>query len=73
MNITGYRLSPLEPSNLHTTLTCDTLPDKFIVGVDMVEKQLSRLKINKAAGPDALPTWILRDFAPSLVGPVAAL
>jgi len=35
--------------------------------------QLCILNINKAAGPDGLPNWLLRDFAPYLSQPLAAI
>ena len=44
-----------------------------ISDVAKVECQLSALKTHKAPGPDQIPTWVLKDFAPILAGPVAAI
>ena len=38
-----------------------------------VENRLSRINIYKAAGPDGLPNWLLRDFTPYLSQPLAAI
>ena len=37
------------------------------------EQALSKVKINKASGPDGVPPWILRDFAPVLAAHLAAI
>lgn len=63
----------LEENNIYSEIQCDTIPDKYIISVETVEKQLSRLNVKKAPGPDMIPTWILRDFAPILAGPIAAI
>ena len=38
-----------------------------------VEAQLSKVRPNKAPGPDGIMSWMLRDLAAVLAGPVAAL
>ena len=38
-----------------------------------VENRLARINIYKVAGPDGLPNWLLRDFAPYLTQPLAAI
>jgi hypothetical protein len=49
------------------------IPDKYIIRVEDVEKQLMKTKLHKAPGPDGIPNWILRDFAPILAGPIASI
>jgi len=39
----------------------------------MVLAQLKRINMYKAPGPDNLPNWVLRDFAPFLFKPVCAI
>ena len=41
------------------------------VSVDFVEKELRKLKRNKAAGPDSLPPNLLKDCARIIARPVA--
>ncbi len=31
------------------------------------------IKIRKAPGPDGVPNWVLRDFAPDLGGPLVSI
>ena len=38
-----------------------------------VFNMLSNTKVHKAHGPDGLPNWSLRDFAPVLCKPVCAI
>ena len=42
------------------------LPDKFVIPV-------SKVKPNKAAGPDRIEAWMLRDLAPILASPITAI
>ena len=41
-------------------------PSNFYIDTAAVERKLSQININKAPGPDGLPNWFLRDFAPVL-------
>ena len=55
-------------------LGADTsVPDTYVISVAEVTDSLSRIKTNKAAGPDEIPNWILRDYATSLAPPVCAI
>ena len=63
----------LKPDNEYSQYKVDVVPDQYIIEVGCVEKQLSTLKTNKATGPDQIPTWILKDFAPIFAGPVTAI
>ena len=51
----------------------EAIPDKFIIPLVEVEKQLMKLNVNKAPGPDGIPNWVLKDFAGHLAGPVCAI
>jgi hypothetical protein len=37
----------------------------------MIAKQLSSISVHKAAGPDNIPSWVLKDFAHILALPVS--
>ena len=49
------------------------VPDEFIISPEMVLARLERINVYKAPGPDNLPNWVLRDFAPFLCEPVCAI
>ena len=66
-------LPPLTPDHDYLQLDVSNVPAQYIISVDEVEQHLRSLNIHKAPGPDALPTWILRDFSTVLAGPVAAI
>jgi len=37
---------------------------EFVISLADVEQSLSNIKVHKAAGPDGVPNWFLRDSAP---------
>jgi len=41
--------------------------------VDQVEKRLMNINVYKAPGPDFIPNWILRNFAPFIAQPLTAV
>jgi hypothetical protein len=45
----------------------------FSISLEEVELALSSIDISKAAGPDGIPNWLLRDFAPFLSVPLCAI
>jgi len=45
----------------------------FAVDPSEIENRLALINIYKAPGPDGLPSWFLRDFAPYLSQPLAAI
>ena len=49
------------------------IPAEYIIPLVEVEKQLSKLDTAKAPGPDNVPTWVLKDFAGFLAGPVCSI
>ena len=64
----------LSPDDTFLPVGADTsVPDTYIISVAEVTESLSRIKTNKAAGPDEIPNWILCDYATSLAPPVCAI
>ena len=51
----------------------DHIPDKYIITVLEVEKQLMKVDIRKAPGPDGVPTWMLHDFPGVLAPPICSI
>ena len=49
------------------------IPDEYTISVDMLERQLMKLEVYKATGPDSIPAWLLRDFAPLVAPPLCAI
>ena len=66
-------MSPLSPDSPHLQCVIKVTPDKFIITPGQIEDRLARMKVNKASGPDHIPAWILRDFAPCLASPLSAI
>ena len=63
-------LSPLSsPDRVYNFI----VPDDFIISVDSVEKRLRNINISKAAGPDDIPNWLLKDLYYVLAPPVCAI
>lgn len=65
-------LPPLEKPQFEVSPNYE-VPAKYVVSVSEVEKRLMSIKIHKSPGPDSVPNWILRDFAPVLSGPIASI
>ena len=65
-------LTPLEEGNRYSIMNV-TIPKEYTIDVSEVELNLSKIDINKAAGPDGIHAWILRDFAPFLAKPVTSI
>ena len=68
-----HDMPPLIDVNNYNMIECERVPAKYVISVENVENQLSRLNTKKATGPDNIPTWVLRDFCQVLAGPVACL
>ena len=49
------------------------IEDEFLTTVEEVETKLAKIKLDKAIGPDKIPNWILRDFAPYLSRPLTSI
>ena len=65
-------LSPLSDDILHQ-LNTDAYCERFIIDVHDAENCLMHIDLCKAAGPDGVPNWILRDFVPLLSQPICAV
>ena len=67
-------LHPFNPSLLISlsALTLDHT-DQFIIQRSQVESKLLRINVHKSPGPDGLPNWLLKEFAPILCDLLAAI
>ena len=65
-------LTPITTDNTYLNIQ-PQVEDKYLVSVEEVEKQLMCVKTGKAAGPDGIQAWMLRDLAPYFAPPVAAI
>ena len=66
-------LPPLPKDNIYSKIDSSNVPDKFIIRVEQVKRNLSRIKLGKAPGPDGITSWMLRDLAPVLAPPITSL
>jgi len=64
-------LPPFDSRSLDT-LTSDYC-DTFIIEPAVVEQRLLNINIHKSPGPDGLPNWLLKEFAPIISEPLAAI
>ena len=65
-------ITPLKPDNKYSQIKSKT-PENYTISVDEIERNLSKIKRNKAPGPDGIAAWMLRDLAPLLAKPIAAI
>ena len=49
------------------------VPDRYVISVTDVEKELMKVRTDKAVGPDRIRNWVLRDCAYFLSDPVCAV
>ena len=66
-------MDPLPELEDNETDATDPNQMKYQVSEQDVGKELSNLKRRKASGPDNIPSWILKDFAPELSSPIARI
>ena len=67
-------VSDLDPVNSDILFTlADDYSSDYVIEVDQVEKRLMNINVYKASGPDFIPNWILRDFAPYIAQPLTAV
>jgi len=64
-------LPPFDSSVIHGIQP--DLPAQYIIDPIHVEYRLTQINIHKSPGPDGLPNWLLRDLAPLLSQPLAAI
>ena len=62
-------IPPLEfaPIPIHYT------PDEYIISPEAVERSLLAIKESKSCGPDEIPNWVLKNFAPILCRPMCSI
>ena len=64
----SVHFTPLQEKDY--TLRPHKIPSDFIISV---EQRLSQLNPRKGAGPDGIPTWLLREYAFLLAPPICAI
>ena len=64
-------LPPFDSSVIHGIQ--QGLPAQYIIDPIHIEYCLTQININKSPGLDGLPNWLLRDLAPLLSQPLAAI
>ena len=52
---------------------CTPIPTEFVNTVEDVYYKLSAISSSKAAGPDDIPSWILKSYAHVLALPVTSI
>ena len=73
-NSVSNDFTPLSPNDTFLSPEADTtIPDAYIINVNEVAKSLSRVKTDKAVGPDEIPNWILHDYGTILAPPICAI
>jgi hypothetical protein len=68
-NVSSH-LSPLSTPNYPCNYD---VPDEYIITVDSVEERLRKINVTKAAGPDDIPSWLLKDLYQELAPPVCSI
>ena len=63
----------LQPVFEDDTALSHQVPDEYIISPETVLAKLNRINVHKAPGPDGIPNWVLRDFAPLLYEPLCAV
>ena len=63
----------LEPVSEDSTAVSHQVPDDYIISPETVFAKLNRINVHKAPGPDDVPNWVFRDFAPLLYEPLCAV
>ena len=59
--------------NTLTSIDQPAQSDSYIIELDVELKDLSQINTQKAQGPDNIPNWLLRYFAPILSKPVCTI
>ena len=49
------------------------VPDEYIISPEAVESSLSLIQGRKSVGPDEIPNWLLKNFAPVISRPVSSI
>ena len=70
----GFSPTLIDPVSHYTYPSEENpVPVHYIVDSDSVSKLLSKINVNKAIGPDDIPSWILRDHALTLEHPISTI
>ncbi len=64
-------LDPLHTSN--TPYSFRPILEEFVIPLETTVKQLMKVKVSKAVGPDEIPNWLLRDLAHIIAGNINAI
>ena len=72
INETFSRQCWITRASSHPPMHCSCLHDKLQVSMGEVEKKLVAIDI-KAAGPDGMPNYVLRDFDSFLSSPITVI
>jgi hypothetical protein len=61
------------PSLNWLPLPTNAIPDEFCISVEETEKVLFSSKLHSSAGPDEIPSWLLRENASVLCRPLCSI
>ena len=62
-------ITPLE----FTPIPVTQIPDQYSISPDEAERSLSTIQERKSIGPDDIPNWLLKNFAPVVCRPVCSI
>ena len=62
-------ITPLE----FTPIPVTQIPDEYSISPDEVERSLTTIQERKSIGPDDIPNWLLKNFAPVVCKPVCSI
>lgn len=66
-------MTPLDPrGTYHASVDC-TVPARYTISVQQVQKQLESINTRKARGPDGIPNWVLKEYAEVLSAPLCVV
>ena len=57
-------LPPMPKVNKYSQIEYSPVPDKYILSIGQVEKNLSQIKLGKAPSPEEITSWMLRNLTP---------
>jgi len=63
----------LQPLCLECLASSSQLPDQYIITTETVLARLERINVYKSPGPDGIPNWLLKDFAPLVCETLCAI
>ena len=66
-------LSPIPFPDAQLQSDYTTIPTEYIIREEDIYYKLSSISSSKAAGPDEIPNWVLKDYAPLLAPPVTSI